>query len=180
VDVSGSVARAAAAFLALSARLGESFRHLTAYFFVDAAVEATPLVEELERSRPGRAALERAAARLPGLNLQALSDTGRALYQVYEREGERLRRETLVLILGDGRNNGLDPCAWALGGLRARARRVVWLVPEPVSSWGTGDSDLRAYAPHCDLMAEAADLESLRWGLRRAGGRWPRAEGPAR
>ncbi|MBI3025330.1 MAG: VWA domain-containing protein [Candidatus Tectomicrobia bacterium] len=177
VDVSGSAARAAASFLALASRLGESFRRITVYFYVDGAAEGTALLPDFLRERPTRAALERAAARLAGLNLHALSDMGRALYQVLEREEAGLRRDTLVLILGDGRNNGLDPCAWALEAMRARARKVVWLVPEPYRLWGTGDSDLRAYAPHCDLMVEAADLEGLKRGLRRAGGRWTAREG---
>lgn len=172
VDVSGSAARAAASFLALASRLGESFRKITAYFYVDGAFEGGDLLPDFLRERPTRAALERAAARLPGLNLHALSDMGRALYQVLGWEEGGLRRDTLVLILGDGRNNGLDPCAWALEAIRAKARKVVWLVPEPYRLWGTGDSDLRAYAPHCDLMVEAADLESLRRGLRRASARW--------
>jgi uncharacterized protein with von Willebrand factor type A (vWA) domain len=180
VDVSGSAARAAASFLALASRLGESFRKMAAYFYVDRAVEGTDLLPEFLRGRPTRRALERAAAGLPGLDLHALSDMGRALYQVLGSEEGRLRRDTLVLILGDGRNNGLDPCAWALEAMRARARKVVWLVPEPYRLWGTGDSDLRAYAPHCDLMVEASDLEGLRRGLRRAAARAVDARGLAR
>ncbi|MBI3128910.1 MAG: VWA domain-containing protein [Candidatus Tectomicrobia bacterium] len=172
VDVSGSAARAAAAFLALASRLGESFRKIAVYFYVDGAAEATDLLGDFLRERPTRAALERAAERLPGLNLHALSDMGRALYQVLEREERALRRDTLVLILGDGRNNRLDPCAWALEAMRAKARRVVWLVPEPFREWGTGDSDLPAYSRHCDLMVEAADLAGLKRGLRRAGSRF--------
>ena len=171
VDVSGSAARAAASFLALAARLGESFRKIAVYFYVDGAHEAAELLPGFLRERPTRAALERAASQIPGLNLHALSDMGRALYQVLGWEERALRRDTLVLILGDGRNNGLDPCAWALEAMRARARKVVWLVPEPYRLWGTGDSDLRAYAPHCDLMVEASDLEGLKRGLRRAGSR---------
>ena len=176
VDVSGSAARAAASFLALAARLGESFRKISVYFYVDGASEAAELLPGFLRERPTRAALERAASHIPGMNLHALSDMGRALYQVLEREERALRRDTLVLILGDGRNNGLDPCAWALEAMRARARKVVWLVPEPYRLWGTGDSDLRAYAPHCDLMVEASDLEGLKRGLRRASARWTARE----
>ena len=138
---------------------------------MDGAFEGTEALPDFRRGRPTRAALERAAARLPGLNLHALSDMGRALYQVLEREEPKLRRDTLVLILGDGRNNGLDPCAWALEAIRAKARKVVWLVPEPYRQWGTGDSDLRAYAPHCDLLVEASDLAGLKRGLRRASAR---------
>lgn len=73
----------------------------------------------------------------------------------------------MFLILGDARNNGFDPQAWALGEIRQRCRRMLWLNPEPEPQWNSGDSVLAAYAPYCDQviacwtldhLAQAADL----------------------
>ena len=43
-----------------------------------------------------------------------------------------------------------------------RAKRLVWLCPEPPGRWGSGDSGMLQYRPHCSHVshcATAADLE---------------------
>jgi len=42
---------------------------------------------------------------------------------------------------------------------------VLWLVPEPHTRWGTGDSALAEYLPWTDLVVEAHDLEGLADGV---------------
>jgi len=66
-----------------------------------------------------------------------------------------------VLVVGDGRNNYHPPEAWVLEELRRRARRVLWICPEPRPAWGTGDSEMPLYAARCDRVAEVTTLAEL-------------------
>ena len=72
-----------------------------------------------------------------------------------------MTRRTTVLVIGDGRNNYHPAEAWALRELRRRARRVLWICPEPRRLWGTGDSDMPLYDGACDRVAEVTTLEEL-------------------
>jgi uncharacterized protein with von Willebrand factor type A (vWA) domain len=166
VDVSGSVARAAASFFALSIRLDRRFRRVRPYVFVDRAVDASPLLDELLTLDGRPESLNRALRSLPDLNPLALSDYGRALYHVWELEGRRLRRNTITVILGDARNNHQAPSAWVLGALADRCRRVMWLNPEPVEEWDRGDSVVADYAPFATFF-EVADFDGIRHACNR-------------
>ena len=68
---------------------------------------------------------------------------------------------TTVIFLGDGRNNHRDPRADLVADLRRRAKRLIWLNPEPPERWGTDDSDMLAYAPRCDAVYTVANLAQL-------------------
>jgi uncharacterized protein with von Willebrand factor type A (vWA) domain len=168
VDVSHSVARAAAAFLALSTNLARTFRRVRVFLFVDRAADVTRDLPRLAHIEGRTDALDRVIAAYPDLNPTALSDYGRVLYQVLESEKRRVRKDTVLLILGDARSNWFDPCEWVLESLASRIHRTVWLVPEPIERWDEGDSVVSRYAPHCDAVCEAADLEGLRHSLRHA------------
>ncbi len=168
VDVSYSMVRAASAFLTLVSRLAREFSGSRIYAFVDRAVDVTGdvLAARSLAGRPDR--LEVLLDRHGDLNLLAPSDYARALFGVCEAEARELGHDTIVLVLGDARNNRVDPAAWTLERLAERARAVVWLNPEPVGEWNTGDSVVSAYAPACDLMAEVADVDGLVHALRRS------------
>ena len=77
-----------------------------------------------------------------------------------------LARDAVLVVLGDARTNRFDPLPWAFEEIASRARRVLWLVPEPRARWGTGDSALPRYLPFCDVAVEARDLEGLAHGVR--------------
>jgi hypothetical protein len=133
---------------------------------VDRCVEATGALRRWEG--PERAPFERLLERLPELDPRAASDYGRAFYQAGSSRGGAARsagRDTLLVVLGDARNNFRDPQAWAFEELAARCRRVIWLNPEPASRWSTGDSALHDYLPYCDVICEATDLQGLSRGI---------------
>jgi hypothetical protein len=103
-------------------------------------------------------------SRLPDLNLEAPSDYGRAFHGL----GRRIRfggRDTVLVVLGDGRTNRFDPLDWAFRDIADRCGRVIWLVPEERGRWGTGDSSLPAYLAHSDVAVETRDLSGLRRGV---------------
>ncbi|MDP2222045.1 MAG: VWA domain-containing protein, partial [Hydrogenophaga sp.] len=70
-------------------------------------------------------------------------------------------RRTTVLILGDARNNRGEAHVEVMKQLYERARRVIWLNPEPTSVWGLGDSEMKRYAPYCHIARECNSLTHL-------------------
>jgi uncharacterized protein with von Willebrand factor type A (vWA) domain len=89
---------------------------------------------------------------------------GECLQDFNRRDGSRLvHSRTAVIVVSDGYDTGEpDVLAAALGKLRQRARRIVWLNPlldrpgfSPVAR------GMEAALPHLDLFAPGADLASI-------------------
>jgi uncharacterized protein len=68
---------------------------------------------------------------------------------------------TTVIILGDGRNNYLNPRLDSLAEIKKRARKLVWFSPESERLWGSGDSDMLEYAPLCSATHVVGSLAQL-------------------
>ena len=155
-DVSGSVWQVSTFLLKLVHTLQTAFASVRSLVFVNSVVEVTELFrrmrfpEDLESLR-----------HYPQLNLFGLSDFGRVFYQFSQDFLHDLRRDTIVLILGDARNNAFDPQAWALAEVRQHCRCIIWLHPEPQRDWNTGDAIIAAYAPSCAQVLECWTLEHL-------------------
>lgn len=187
IDVSWSTARAAGLFLAMAREFLLRARRTRVLLFVDRAVDATAAVEHwldrgarhapagppdrAERGRPAAAVVRRGlsfdalVAGLPGLNSDAPSDYGRTFHALLRSPRRPAGRNTLLLVLGDGRTNRLDAQAWAFEEIAERCGAVIWLVPETLAEWGTGDSALDAYLPWVDTVVEARDLAGLSRGV---------------
>ena len=56
--------------------------------------------------------------------------------------------KTMVLLLGDARNNYHASQSWVIKEMRMKARHVYWLNPEPKSYWNTGDLIVGEYQFH--------------------------------
>jgi len=89
------------------------------------------------------------------------SDFGETFRQFNERYGEAVNSRTTVVILGDARSNFYEPRVEELRAIAERARQVIWLNPESVWGWNTGDSIVGLYEPEVDLMVECRNLEQL-------------------
>ena len=90
------------------------------------------------------------------------TDYGQALADLRDHHWDCIDRRTTVLVLGDGRSNHSDPRLDLFAELADRAKRVVWLCPEPSGRWGSGDSEMLRFRPFCTHVshcATAADLE---------------------
>jgi uncharacterized protein len=152
-DLSGSVAAASELLLGLVAPAAEHFRRVDLFAYVD---------------RPVPVSIEGGHVAPDGLlDLHARSDFGRVLAELLDRHGDLLGRGTLLLVLGDARNNRLPARADLLRAVRERVRAIVWLVPEPRARWNTGDSDLGRYAAHATEVHECLDLGALVRAVRR-------------
>jgi uncharacterized protein with von Willebrand factor type A (vWA) domain len=153
-DLSGSVAAASELLLGLVAPAAHYFRRVHLYAYVDRLCPVS--IEQGHVAPAGR------------LDLHARSDFGRVLGDLWHRERGVLGRGTLVLVLGDARNNRLPPRADLLRAVREQVQRVLWLVPEPRERWDTGDSVLRLYATSCDAVIECLTLGALVAAVRQA------------
>ncbi len=152
-DVSGSVHYASDLMLEIAAGAGRCFRRVRSFVFIDRLAEA-----EFERGH---------LVMTPALDLYARSDFGRVLAELWSRRAELIGRATLLVIMGDGRNNRRPPRADLLREITRLVRAVVWLNPEEPARWGTGDSAIHLYAREVRTMLPARNLAELARGLER-------------
>jgi uncharacterized protein len=150
-DISGSVRYASSLMLGLAAGARECFRTVHNFVYVDHLAEAGFEQGYLNM--------------IPMLDLYARSDFGRVLAELLATRRHLLGRATLVVILGDGRNNRRPPRADLLRQIRWLCRAVVWLNPEEPHRWGTGDSAIPIYTREVDEMVACRNLRELEKSL---------------
>lgn len=153
VDLSYSTATAASFLLALLAPAHAFFRRVLLLGYVDAIVEISYERGHVVPHAP--------------LDLNARSDFGRVLVQLARGHAAGLNRNTVLLVLGDARNNRRPPRADVLQQLHQRARSVVWLNPEQRQRWDTGDSVMSTYTRHCTQVLNAWNAQTLTDALAR-------------
>lgn len=145
---------------AFTLRLAQSMRHrvnrCTVLAFVDRPVDVTDL---LARST-GDDALA-AVLSSPELDLEASSDYGRVLEEVLSEHGSAVTSRTSVIIVGDGRCNGLPPGVDKLEDIARRVHRVAWVTPEPKRYWNQASCAMEEYAEVCDGVVVARDARQL-------------------
>jgi hypothetical protein len=156
-DISDSVRNVSRFLLELVYALQVEFDRVSSFAFVAELGELTRLFRENKVDRAIALAYAGAV-----VNVFANSNYGRVLAAFASRHLGLVSRRTTVLIIGDGRNNYHPARVEALAAIARRARQVLWLNPEPPAAWGFGDSAMRDYAPLCDRVAVARDLDSLR------------------
>lgn len=155
-DISDSVRHVSRFMLQLAYTLQELFAKVRSFVFVADLAECTKLFKENEIQR----AVDLAYAGSI-VNVYANSNFGRAFATFERRYLEAVTPKTTVIIIGDARNNYNPPEAWALGAVYERARRVVWLNPEPPAAWAFGDSAMRDYEPFCTRLETVGNLAQL-------------------
>lgn len=89
------------------------------------------------------------------------TDLGNSLSTFCRDHLSAVDRRTTVIVLGDGRNNYNDPRVDCIDTIKRHARRVLWFTPEHEAMWGTGDSDMRQYAPKMDAVHHVGTLAEL-------------------
>ena len=156
-DISDSVRHVSRFMLQFAYTLQDLFSKVRSFVFVSEIGECTDLFREHELDRAVDLA-ERGGI----INVYANSNYGRSLRMFEERHLDAVTSKTTVLVIGDGRNNYNAPEPGSLEAIRNKARRVLWLNPEPPVSWGFGDSAMRLYAPHCDRVETVNNLDSLK------------------
>ena len=89
------------------------------------------------------------------------TDYGQALADLSALPEGLVNRHTTLLVLGDGRSNHTDPRLDIFATLADRARRVLWLCPEPEGRWGSGDSCMLQYRPFCTHLSHCTTVLDL-------------------
>ena len=151
-DISGSVAYASTLMLEIAAGAREFFHRFHCFVYIDRLAEA-----DFERGH---------LVMTPALDLYARSDFGAVLSQLLREQSTLINRATVVVIMGDARNNRRSARADLLRELARRCRAVIWLNPEPASRWRTGDSAIANYEPELDALVECDNLSKLESALR--------------
>ena len=153
-DISRSVENVVRFFLMFLYSLNDSLARVRSFAFCTNLVEVTHVFE----SYPIEEALDRV---LKGIELSiqfASTDYGEAFSKFKDDYLEKVTNKTTILILGDARNNFGKPNTDILKLMQERSRRIVWLNPEPRTLWGTGDSEMKRYAPYCFFTRECSTV----------------------
>ncbi|WP_433799055.1 MadC family VWA domain-containing protein [Actinomycetospora sp. CA-084318] len=159
VDVSLSVRSVTAFVLRLAQALHADAHTCHVVAFVDTPIEVTDV---LLRSSGDHALASVLSA--PGLDLDATSDYGRVLGELAEgrgRAGAVLDARTTLLVVGDGRCNGLPPGVEHLEALRRRVHRIGWITPEPRRYWHQASCAMPSYEEVVDGVVVARDGEEF-------------------
>ena len=151
-DVSGSVAQVSRFLLMFLYSLHDVIPNVRSFAFSGQLGEVTDLFEREEIERAIAETLDR---------FGGSTDYGEAFETFESLALDEIDRKTTVLILGDARNNNAEPRADILRKIHDRARRVIFLNPEPRTSWNTGDSVMRAYEACVDRAIVCASLKDL-------------------
>jgi hypothetical protein len=152
-DLSGSVKHATEFFASILAPAAGLFRRVRLFVYIDRVVEASIENGRLVPDEP--------------IDFHAFSDLGRALADAEPTLAAALTRSTVLLVLGDARNNRRPARSDVLGRLASRSRACWWLNPERRERWGGGDSAIESYRPHVDELLECGDAGALLAALAR-------------
>jgi len=152
-DVSGSVAQVARFLLLFLYSMTEVIPKVRAFAFSSHLGEVTEMFERL----PVADAVD-ATLRTYGMGS---TDYGGALAELERLTLRDIDHRTTVLVLGDARSNYGDPGTRSLRRIHERARRVIWLNPEPRSFWNSGDSAMQALGACCDRVESCRSLRHL-------------------
>ncbi len=152
-DVSGSVRQYARFLLLFLYSLDELLSDVQSFAFTNHLVEVGATFEAL----PVEQAVDKVLNAVGGSG----TDYGQMLLDLDEQLMHRIDHRTSVLVLGDARNNRGEARTEVMKTLYGRARRVIWLNPEPRSFWGLGDSEMKHYAPYCHIARECNSQRHL-------------------
>jgi uncharacterized protein with von Willebrand factor type A (vWA) domain len=155
-DVSSSVWNASRFMLNLLYSLQDQFGKVRSFIFVDKLGEVTEFFERYDID----AAIEKALNEA-GIPYHHYTDYGSVFKEFYEKYLDIVNRKTTFIIIGDGRNNFFYPEEMILEKIRMKARRVIWLNPEPKGFWGLGDSMMHRYGRQCNEVRECRNLSQL-------------------
>ena len=152
-DVSGSVSQVARFLLLFLYSVSEIIPKVRSFAFSNVLGEVTELFE----NNSAEVALAETIRKWGS----GSTDYGGALSELERVVGHEIDHRTTVLILGDARSNYGDPGHLALRRIHNRAKKVIWLNPEPRSFWDTGDSEMQKLGACCDRVEPCRTLNHL-------------------
>jgi len=154
-DISTSMRYCSEFMLTMIYELQDQVAKARSFIFINDLVEIS---DYFRAKRPDVAVQEVLYDNPPG---SYNTDLGNSLNSFFAEKLDSIDSRTTVILVGDGRNNYNDPRLDLAHGLLRRARRVIWFNPEPDFMWGTGDSNMREYAPIASNVYQVANLKQL-------------------
>jgi hypothetical protein len=154
-DVSTSMRSASELMLTLLYALQDQIQKTHAFAFIDHMEYISPDFV----GREAQDAVGHVLQRMPSGYYN--TDLGYSLKNLVDDHLDLVDGHTVLIIVGDGRNNYNNPRTDLLNLLSRRAHRTIWLTPEPPGLWGSGDSDMLKYAPSCSAIFEVNTLSQL-------------------
>lgn len=154
-DISTSMRPCSELMLSLVYALQDLVTKTHAFAFIDHLEYISPDFE----GKQAKEAINQVLVRMPRGSYN--TDLGYSLENFASEYMDTIDPRTTFIMVGDGRNNYRDPRINLFQTMARRSRRTIWLNPEPPMLWGSGDSDMLEYAPHCDNVVIAATLGEL-------------------
>jgi uncharacterized protein len=154
-DISTSMRPASELMLNLLYEIQDQISKTYAFAFIDHLEYVSPEFEKHD----AREAVSMVLEKMPSGYYN--TDLGKSLETFVDDYLETLDSRTILIMVGDGRNNYNDPRQDLFRDLARRSRRTIWLTPESPALWGTGDSDMLKYASACDMIFQASTLAEL-------------------
>jgi hypothetical protein len=154
-DISTSMRHCSELMLSLVYALQDLVTKTHAFAFIDHLEYISPDFV----GREARDAIQQVLVRMPPGYYS--TDLGYALDNFARNYLDTIDNRTTLLMVGDGRNNYNNPRLDLFQTMARRARRAIWINPEPPMLWSSGDSDMLKYAPLCSSVAVAATLGEL-------------------
>jgi uncharacterized protein len=152
-DVSGSVAQVAQLLLLFVHSLADALSDVRSFAFSSHLVDVGETL--------AHETVESAIAEIIRDVGFRSTDYGRSLADFASGFSDTVDRRTSVIVMGDARSNYGDPRTDVMKSLYDRAKLVIWLNPEPRSSWGTGDSEMLRYLPYCHVARTCGSVRDL-------------------
>ncbi len=157
-DVSGSVAEFAQFTFTLVDALHTEVRDVRSFAFVDGIAEVTDVFRNARFDIPVNRLVERRGV----VGLDGHSDYGAVFRQFREEHlDDVVGDRTTLVIAGDARGNHRAPNIDDFAAIATRARRVLWLNPDPSATWGRTDSLIDEYRRSCTAVKEVRTLHQL-------------------
>ena len=155
-DISGSVWSAARFMLNILYSLQDCFSRVNSYVFVSGVCDVTGIFDSNEINDSIDKIMTEA-----DIEYDIPTDYGETFIEFKERYIQELSSKTTLIIIGDARSNYMNPHAEILEEMRNKCKRVIWLNPEPIQSWDTGDSEMYTYKAHCNEIRPCQNINQL-------------------
>jgi uncharacterized protein len=154
-DVSTSMRPVAEFMVRLMYELSDQISRARSFAFIN---HIHDLTHDFEQGRAGEVVQDVLERIPPGYYN---TDLGASLVEFTHDHFDSVDRRTIVIFLGDGRNNYNDPRLDLVDQIKRRAKRVLWFNPESPMQWRHGDSDMLQYAPLCHAVQRVSNLAEL-------------------
>ena len=155
-DISSSVWGAARFMLNILYSLQECFTQVKSFVFISEVADVSDIFEKHEIND----AIEKILTDVD-IEYSDFTDYGATFSHFKKEYMDVINKKTTLIIIGDGRSNYMNPQEKILEEMREKCRRMIWLIPEPESVWGTGDSEIYTYRGYCHELRPCLNLNQL-------------------